>query len=31
MMVIIIRCYGVSGDTYKGYKLVGISIRLDVI
>jgi hypothetical protein len=31
MMVIIGRCYGDSGDTYKGYKLEGISVRLDVI
>jgi hypothetical protein len=30
-MVIIGRCYWVSGDTDKGYKLEGISVRLDVV
>jgi hypothetical protein len=31
MMVIIGRFYVVRGDTYKGYKLEGILVRLDFI
>jgi hypothetical protein len=31
MMVIIGRCYGVRDDIFKGYKLEGILVILDVV